>query len=467
MGCDVDKRISLLVLMVACVLSLPVLADGVAGKVGYMSGVLVAQRPDATVKVMAPNAEVMEGDMLITAQESYAQVVMSDGSTLTLRPNSNLKIESYQFKQDAPKSDNVVLRLLKGGFRTVTGLIGKRGNPDAYKLRAKTATLGIRGTDFTSRLCATKGCLDEGEIAPPMRTPLKQLKAVGRVMSIQGELVAKEANDEIRKLTLGSPVFEGDTLQSNVKSLAVVVFRDGGRITLQESSLFKVEEFKYVKDTAQDNIALRLIKGGVRVVTGLIGHINRERYKFGIAGSTIGIRGTGFDAWCNGPCAEGADAYGATLGKPLDGAGVFVWVGEIELSSPNGSTIVAKDQAAIIVRESGKPAMIEIVPASIKNNAAPRPDSIPVDVEKLFEERASEGEPGFYVTVHDGLVVLSKGDEHLDLGRGETGYASDDVLARLTETPAFMRNDNRLDSIENKSKISNPGLNLNDCAVGQ
>ena len=140
-----DKRISLLALLIGCTLGMPVLADSVAGKVGYMSGVLVAQRPDATVKVMAPNAEVMEGDMLITAQESYAQIVMSDGSTMTLRPNSNLKIESYQFKQDAPKFDNVVLRLLKGGFRTATGLIGKRGNPDAYKLRAKTATLGIRG----------------------------------------------------------------------------------------------------------------------------------------------------------------------------------------------------------------------------------------------------------------------------------------------------------------------------------
>jgi len=101
-----------------------------SGKIGYMSGALVAQRPDGTVKVMAPKAEVSEGDLLVTAKDSYAQVVMNDGTKMTMRPNSNLKIESYKFKQNEPQADAAVFRLLKGGFRTVTGLIGKRGNKD-------------------------------------------------------------------------------------------------------------------------------------------------------------------------------------------------------------------------------------------------------------------------------------------------------------------------------------------------
>lgn len=448
-------------------LAMPVLAEDVAGKVGSMNGVLVAQRADGTVNVMVPNSDVLAGDMLVTAKDSYAQVVMSDGSTLSLRPNSNLKIEDYQFRQDDPKNDSAIFRLLKGGFRTVTGLIGKRGNPDAYKLRAKTATLGIRGTDFIARLCATKDCADDGDEPKPARRALKQVKAVGRVVLMQGGMVAKEANDDVRKLTLGSPVFEGDTLQSAEQSNAVVVFRDGGRITVQANSAFRVEQFKYDKDAAQENVALRLLKGGVRVATGLIAHLHRERYNFGVAGATIGVRGTGFDAWCNGPCAEGADAFGATITQPLDGAGVFVWSGEIELISPKGSFVVGANQAAIIERDTGKPVPVEIIPPAILKNAAPRPDSVPVDVEKLFEERQSNGEPGFYVTVHEGQVILSKGSEILDLGRGENGFASDEGLARLAETPEFMRNDNRLDNIENKRKNPNPSLNMNGCAIGQ
>lgn len=214
----------------------------VAGKIGYMSGALVAQRPDGTVKVMAPKAEVSEGDLLVTAKDSYAQVVMNDGTKMTMRPNSNLKIETYKFKQNEPQADSAVFRLLKGGFRTVTGLIGKRGNKDAYKLRAATATIGIRGTDFTSRLCATKDCAEDAE-AKPAKPALPQSKAVGRVMLIQGELAAKDKVNKSRKLTLGSPVYEGDMLQSSVQSHAVVAFRDGSRITLQESSVFHVEAY--------------------------------------------------------------------------------------------------------------------------------------------------------------------------------------------------------------------------------
>jgi hypothetical protein len=36
--------------------------------------------------------------------------------------------------------------LVRGGFRSITGLIGKT-NPDAYQIRTTTATVGIRGTD--------------------------------------------------------------------------------------------------------------------------------------------------------------------------------------------------------------------------------------------------------------------------------------------------------------------------------
>lgn len=422
-------------------------APDVAGKVGYMSGTLVAQRADGTIKVLVSKSEVLAGDMLVTAKDSYAQVQMNDGAVMTLRPHSNLKIESYQFNKEEPKSDNAVLRLLKGGFRTVTGLIGKRGDPDAYKLRAATATIGIRGTDFTSRLCATQDCQDDEaagakQAVKPQETPAQ---VVGRVMLVQGELSARDARGKERKLALGAPVYEGDALTTGEKSHAVVAFRDEGRVSLQESTVFQVEKFKYDKAAAQENAMLRLLKGGVRVVTGLIGRVNRDSYQFKVANATIGIRGTGFDAWCHGPCASGADNPGATLGKPLDGAGVYVWAGEVALVTPAGSFNVALQQAAIIARDTGKPVRIMVIPPSVLDNATPRPDSIPVDTKKLFGAEASAGDPGLYVTVHDGNVVLTQDGNKLDLGRGETGFTNDQVLVRLASPPAFMSGDKKLD----------------------
>jgi hypothetical protein len=439
----------------------------VAGKVGYMSGTLVAQRADGTIKVLGPKSEVMAGDMLITAKDSYAQVKMNDGAQMTLRPNSNLRIESFQFSQEAPQDDNAIFRLLKGGFRSVTGLIGKRGNADAYKVRASTATIGIRGTDFSSRLCATRDCKDDDEakatheVKPPVTQ--SQSQVVGRVMLVQGELSAKAEDGKVRKLALGGPVYEGDALVTGEKSYAVVAFRDEGRVSLQESTVFQVEKFKYDKAASQENAVLKLLKGGVRVVTGFIGRVNHDNYQFKVATATIGIRGTGFDAWCNGPCASGAGNPGATPANPLDGAGVFVWAGEVALVMPGASFIVAIQQAAIIARDTGKPMRIIAIPPGIMNNSTPRPDSIPLDMEKLFGTESNAGDPGLYVTVHDGNVILVQGNNTLDLGRGETGFTNKDVLARLATMPAFMGGDMQI-NLENGN---NPIMNKNGCVIGQ
>ena len=491
MRCELKKILQGLLLGCFLLGGVSAYAAETAGTIRYMSGTLVAQRTDGTVRVLTSKSSVQPGDLLVTGRRSYAQVVMRDGTKMTMRPDSNLKIEAYEFQQSAPKADNAIFRLLKGGFRTVTGLIGKRGNKDAYKLRASGATIGIRGTDFTSRLCATKGCEDDTEAAAPVPKP----KPAGRVMRITGQMVAKQSDGQIRKLTLGSPVFEGDTLQSDIASHAVVAFRDGGRITLQQSSVFKVEAFKYEKKGGvQENIALRLIKGGVRVVTGLIGRANRDNYKFRMSGATIGIRGTGFDAWCNGSCANGDDSPVAMFGgppeapirhdvlwsqyaeaqvagrmndagvqtsvsgqymqlaegpaDPMNGAGVYVWSGEVVMVGPGGSFTVAVNQAAMLARQTGKPVRIMNIPAAVLQNDAPRPDSVPVDLNKLFDEGQAEGDAGLYVTVHDGQVILEKGGQKVDLGKGESGFTNDQVLTRLAATPGFMGGDAEMDNLD-------------------
>ncbi len=440
------KRIFCLLLVLN---AFPALAAEVAGQVGYMSGVLVAQRPDGTIKVLASKSPVQEGDVLATSKNGYAQVRMNDGTQMTLRPESNLKIEAFKFNKDAPQADNAVFRLLKGGFRTVTGLIGKRGNPDAYKLRASTSTIGIRGTDFTTRLCADKDC--EGAAKPQVPTA----RVIGRVMLLQGAMTAKDAFGNERKLLLGSPVYESDTLNTDAKSYAVVAFRDESRITLQENSSFYVEKFKYDKAAAQENAVLRLLKGSVRVVTGLIGRVNHDNYKFGVAGATIGIRGTGFDAWCNGACANGSGNAGTTPDKPLDGAGVYVWSGAVVLITPNGSFGVALQQAAMIARDTGKPVPILQVPKVILENGVPRPDSVPVDMEKEFGD-AQDG--GLYVTVHEGKIILTQNGKQYNLGSGESGFSNGQELFKLSSMPNFM-------GISDQNNNPNPTENPNGCVV--
>jgi hypothetical protein len=126
-------------------LSTSVLAAA-AGTVTHLSGTLSVQRPDGSVRILSQKSEVNQGDVLTTQRESYAQINFADGSSLTMRPETQLKIETFNFVQDRPQEDSSFMRLVKGGLRTVTGLVGKRGNQDAYKIGTNTATIGIRGS---------------------------------------------------------------------------------------------------------------------------------------------------------------------------------------------------------------------------------------------------------------------------------------------------------------------------------
>jgi hypothetical protein len=72
---------------------------------------------------------------------------MSDGASMTLRQNSQLRLDTYHYDPDGDASKNTsAMSLLKGAFRSVTGYIG-RTNRDGYRITTPTATIGIRGTD--------------------------------------------------------------------------------------------------------------------------------------------------------------------------------------------------------------------------------------------------------------------------------------------------------------------------------
>ncbi len=111
------------------------------------------QRPDGSIRILSQRSRVAPGDVINTQRDSFAQIRFGDGAQLTLKPNTSIRIENFNFTQAEPQNDSFFYKLVKGGLRAVSGLIGKRGNPDAYKLDTETATIGIRGTTFGADDC--------------------------------------------------------------------------------------------------------------------------------------------------------------------------------------------------------------------------------------------------------------------------------------------------------------------------
>jgi hypothetical protein len=133
------------------------------GTLTHLSGPVSVKKPDGKTLLGAVGIQVGVGDVVVTGVGGFARIEMTDGGEMVLRPDSQLQIDKYTFAQAKPTEDNFVFSMLKGGLRTVTGLVGKRGNRDAYKLNTVTATIGIRGTQFDLRVCAANcGALADG-----------------------------------------------------------------------------------------------------------------------------------------------------------------------------------------------------------------------------------------------------------------------------------------------------------------
>lgn len=123
-----------------------------AGQVTHLSGLLTVQRADGSSKVLSVKSEVQEGDTLSTEADTYARIKFVDGGEMVLRPGSKLKVEAYSYNAAKPEADNVVLSMVKGGLRAVTGLLGRRSK-ERVSFTTETATIGIRGTHFGALLC--------------------------------------------------------------------------------------------------------------------------------------------------------------------------------------------------------------------------------------------------------------------------------------------------------------------------
>ena len=90
------------------------------------------------------------GESVVT-ESGRVHLRFSDGGYISLKPNSEFRVDEYQFKDGEPQESRGFFNLLRGGLRALTGLIGKV-NRKNYQMTTPVATIGIRGTIFEADL---------------------------------------------------------------------------------------------------------------------------------------------------------------------------------------------------------------------------------------------------------------------------------------------------------------------------
>ncbi|HDQ41917.1 MAG TPA: hypothetical protein ENN39_12945 [Desulfonatronum sp.] len=127
----------------------PVLAQETIGNVKSVSGQVEVQREDRIVTAI-PGANLREGDILRTAENSAVGVIFLDGTRISVGPASEMVVSSFRFE---PNNENYSfdIHMKKGSAVYSSGKLEKLA-PEAVKFNTPQTTVGVRGTKFLVRI---------------------------------------------------------------------------------------------------------------------------------------------------------------------------------------------------------------------------------------------------------------------------------------------------------------------------
>jgi hypothetical protein len=157
------KNITIIIFVTCALLGTEAFAS--AGHVIYSFGNNYVLNNKGKKHEIRKGDEVFSGDTLITSQHGRVQLRFSDKGMVSIMPDSEYKIDDYEFVPGDDNKQKGFFSLLRGGARQITGLLSKFRH-ERFRFRTTVATIGIRGTGFYVRLCKNN-CYDgNGKLLP-------------------------------------------------------------------------------------------------------------------------------------------------------------------------------------------------------------------------------------------------------------------------------------------------------------
>lgn len=181
-----------------------------SGTVTHLTGTLSVRKADGSVRILSQKSKIENGDTISTERDSFAQIEFADGARLTLKPNTAVTIERFDYAEDRPQDDFFFYTLLRGGLRAVAGVVGERSS-ERYRLRTATADIGMRrptaiaglGADGAVRVgpgdarARDFGTLLVDDCASSRSGECARLEAAVFVAAADGEVVVRNPQGEL------------------------------------------------------------------------------------------------------------------------------------------------------------------------------------------------------------------------------------------------------------------------------
>ncbi len=208
-------------------------------------------------------------------------------------------------------------------------------------LHALVSTVDRVKSRWLASLCLALGMLVMAQISAFAATATTDAAADSQfatVHRLRGVVTAGTPSGADRSLREGDRVFIGEKVRASATSEAVLRTLDAGMVALRPGAEFVVQGFKAQGDKS-DNMALRLLTGSLRIITGWIGRSNPSAHQIITPSATIGIRGTDHEPFVlttDQPASGSAKPYRAGTYDKVNRGGTLLSAGGQDLSIEPG-----------------------------------------------------------------------------------------------------------------------------------
>jgi hypothetical protein len=127
----------------------------------------------------------------------------------------------------------------------------------------------------------------------PLPTAAPEARA-GIVKSVRGKVQLLNSDGSMRPAHEGDAVAPIDRLVTEADSAASLVLRDGTTIVVGPSSRLDLKQFHFDSTTQDGSLLVSLLRGSLRMITGLIGKSHPDAVRVETQTAVVGIRGTDF-----------------------------------------------------------------------------------------------------------------------------------------------------------------------------
>lgn len=307
-------------------------AAAAAGQVVLVAGRGTATSSEGNIRALEKGDAVYSGELISSGPNTYLNLKFSDGAFFLLRPDTRFEIEDYAYA--AP-----------GAKPAATAAVAVPAAPVALPA-PKTVFSGPSEPEVAQACARSQACRScrAGSNKNTEDCRVCNARVANCKAMKQAFLAAKNAPPSAPEPAPAAPVAQAPAPAAPVTTPAAPAPSAAIAVAQQDGSSSGTRAF------------YRLVKGGFRSVSGLIGKVNREDFRVSTPVATIGIRGTEWGARiCQGGCEDREQIDLAIKSSGGDSGSdtvliTYVEKGAIQTTTPSASSVQGAGETRIILQ---------------------------------------------------------------------------------------------------------------------